>query len=347
MKRVLYITYIDITTGVASSGSSVRPRRIYESFIEKGYEVTLLEGAQLRLKKEERLNNINIIEEILNEKIFDYCYIELPTTPITFKKDLELIKKIRSKGIKIGIYYRDFYWKYPNIWQAKGIKKLYYTLKYKRELTIFKKCADVIFFPTEQAILNFQSFEDMRGIHLAALPPGMEIVETVNYRITNNLIYVGGISNLYRIELFLEALKRVNENGLKINLTLVCRLEELQRRKAIIEPYLKLPWLNIIHTSDPKELKELYKKADMGISSLAQSDYADMSMPIKLGEYLANGLPIIATASKEIANMIKEYKCGVVCDFDVKDIQNKIEEIYSIKVYKKQYKYDYKIKFMG
>lgn len=329
MRSVLYITYIDITTGTAASGSSVRPRRIYESFIEKGYDVTLLEGAQLRNRKEERLNNISTIEEILNKKDFDYCYIELPTTPITFKQDLALIKKIWSKGIKIGIYYRDFHWKYPEIWQAKGIKKIYYWCKYKRELKTFKKYASVIFFPTEQAILNFQLFENMRGIYTAALPPGMQIAGYRNDKINNNLIYVGGISNLYKIELFLEALKRVNENGFKIDLTLVCRFEELQRRRTILEPYLKLPWLNIIHTSDPTELKELYKNADMGISSLSKIDYADMSMPIKIGEYLSNGLPIIATASKEIAKMIKKYKCGIVCDFNVEDIQNKIEEIYS------------------
>ena len=76
MRSVLYITYIDITTGTAASGSSVRPRRIYESFIEKGYDVTLLEGAQLRNRKEERLNNISTIEEILNKKDFEFITVK-------------------------------------------------------------------------------------------------------------------------------------------------------------------------------------------------------------------------------------------------------------------------------
>ena len=329
MKNVLYITYVDVTSGNASSGSSIRPRRIYECFLEREYNVIMLEGAQLRDRKEERLERINQISKILDEKNFDYCYIELPTTPITFQEDINLIKKIKRKEIKIGIFYRDFYWKYPDVWQAKGVKKFYYILKYKKELRVFKKCANVIFFPTEQAIQNFKLFEKMDGVCTSILPPGMEIVKHIHEKIYNNLIYVGGLSNLYKIELFLEALKRINERQLHVGLTLVCRPAELQKRKFVIDPYINYPWLNIVHTSDQRCLKELYEKADMGISSLDKNGYADMSMPIKIGEYLSNGLPIIATASKEIEKMIKTYQCGIVCAHDAENIMNKIEEIYS------------------
>ena len=134
---------------------------------------------------------------------------------------------------------------------------------------------------------------------------------------------------MYKIELFLEALKRINEGQLHVGLTLVCRPAELQKRKAIIDPYINCPWLNIVHTSDQRCLKELYEKADMGISSLDKNEYADMSMPIKVGEYLSNGLPIIATASKEIKKIIDRYQCGIVCLHNVEDIMNKIEEVYS------------------
>lgn len=328
MKNILYITYIDVMQGGASSGSSVRPRRIYECFLQRGYDVVLLEGSQLRDRKKERLYNIRQVEQILDEKYFDYCYIELPTTPITFNEDLQLIKRIRNKGIKIGAFYRDFYWKYPGIWKTSLLRRIYYTFKYKYELNIFKKYINIIFFPTEKAIKTFKSFEAMEGVNMLELPPGVDAISKIHNEIYKTLIYVGGVSGIYKIELFLEAVKQLNEKGMSINFILVCREKEFQAKKETLIPYVNQSWLEIIHTSDKIELNELYAKADLGISTLIRNDYTNMCMPIKIGEYLAHGLPLIATACDEIKRFIEMNQCGFICDDNIEDIKRQIQRIY-------------------
>lgn len=327
-KNVLYITYIDIRRGNTSSGSSVRPKRIYECFLERKYNVTLLEGSQLKEKKKERLYNIKQIEQLIDKKNFGYCYIELPTMPITFRKDLQLIKKIKNKGIKIGAFYRDFYWKYPEIWKVTPIRRIYYTFKYKYQLSIFKKYIDVLFFPTNKSIENFKSFEPMEKVRMLELPPGMEIISKVHDDIYRNIIYVGGVSARYKIELFLEAVKQLNEDDLKIKFTLVCRKDELRAERETLSKYFNEQWLKIIHTSNKSELKALYAKSDLGVSVLVRSDYTNMCMPIKLGEYLSHGLPLIATAGDEIKRFIETNQCGFICDDNVEDIKHQIQRIY-------------------
>ena len=41
---ILYITYVDINSG--TSGSSVRPQKMYRALLDAGHEVKLLSGAQ-------------------------------------------------------------------------------------------------------------------------------------------------------------------------------------------------------------------------------------------------------------------------------------------------------------
>ena len=48
-KNILYITFVDFNE--QKSGSSVRPKKIYDTFLEEGYKVTLLTGLQNRMKE--------------------------------------------------------------------------------------------------------------------------------------------------------------------------------------------------------------------------------------------------------------------------------------------------------
>jgi len=112
-KTVLYITYIDF--GNMLSGSSVRPQKMYQAFIDCGFNIKLLSGSTKNVDKKKRVKNINEIREWLKFNTPDFCYIESPTTHINFKEDRDLIKLIHNKGIKIGYFYRDALYKLGNV----------------------------------------------------------------------------------------------------------------------------------------------------------------------------------------------------------------------------------------
>ena len=46
---ILYIAYVDINSG--TSGSSVRPQKMYRAFLDEGHEVKLLSGSTAALGK--------------------------------------------------------------------------------------------------------------------------------------------------------------------------------------------------------------------------------------------------------------------------------------------------------
>ena len=116
--RVLYITYVD--QSFVSSGSGVRPAKMFKAFQEEGHEVLLLSGMQTHKKRSKQIKGIK--KEIRKCKP-DLCYIESPTYPIMLHADRSLIKYVCKKGIPTGYFYRDFYRQFPDLFPRRtGIK---------------------------------------------------------------------------------------------------------------------------------------------------------------------------------------------------------------------------------
>lgn len=108
---ILYITYVDINSG--TSGSSVRPQKMYRALLDAGHEVKLLSGAQQRWGRKARTEAVQEIRRWLRENRPDICYIESPSMPITFRCDIALIPGKSpewefpsgiSTGISIGCF---------------------------------------------------------------------------------------------------------------------------------------------------------------------------------------------------------------------------------------------------
>lgn len=62
---ILYITYVDINSG--TSGSSVRPQKMYRALLDAGHEVKLLSGAQQRWGRKARTEAVQEIRRWLRE----------------------------------------------------------------------------------------------------------------------------------------------------------------------------------------------------------------------------------------------------------------------------------------
>ena len=68
---ILYITYVDINSG--TSGSSVRPQKMYRAFLDEGHEVKLLSGTQQRWGRKARTEAVQEIRRWLRENRPDIC----------------------------------------------------------------------------------------------------------------------------------------------------------------------------------------------------------------------------------------------------------------------------------
>ena len=291
---ILYITYVDLEGG--TSGSGVRPRKMYDALLSEGHEVRLLSGAQGNLRtRGTRLQRVKETERWLDSHRPDLCYIESPVYPIMWAADRRLIARVHAMGVPVGYFYRDFYRRFPELYPgpADPVGKLKEkALDVLQDLTdrLLRK-ADIVYFPSMAAARLF-SYADMR-----ALPPaGEDRGETYPQSERNTCIYVGGLGGHYGGEILLRVL--------------VCRKQEWD---AVAPELKKGTWLEVHHTSG-SGLTPLYRRAELAVLPIEKTAYTDLAVNVKFFEYLSYGLPVASTDVTAIAELVETNGVGCVSE---------------------------------
>lgn len=318
MKTVdlLYISFVDLD-GQADTGSSVRPKQMLKAFREAGCKVHVLDGWNNHRK--ERRRRVKETMRWLDNHEVRYCYVEPPSGPFFVHADHVLLKKIHARGIPIGLFYRDIYWRFKNQFSHLNLLKFWAIQWMQRyDLAVFKKNVSLFYFPTEQ-MARIADF----GVPYALLPPGADPMTDAEEREASEkrireeavltLFFVGGLSPRYGFDLLLDALKKVNEQEIRLRLCAVCREQEwLAFQKHY--PTEDLPWLSIHHVALGNGLEELYQRADLAVLPLRKMTYTDFAVSVKLFEYAAQEKPIICTHVDAMAEIVSENGLGWVCE---------------------------------
>ncbi|MDE3840171.1 glycosyl transferase [Bacillus methanolicus] len=313
----------------ANSGSKLRPKEIYNAFLEwgnqQGIEILLLSGSsEDRDQQFERWKKQGKLDDLL------FCYMENQTIPLWLtdanhipKKpfvDLKVMKFLKQRNIPVGVFYRDVYWKFDELYPLKGVKKHIMKTIYRLEEKFYEKYCHVIFLPSE-AMGNFVEINRKK----VALPPGgrkREIVRNQSSGQTGKGIYVGGINNEdYGLFLLLDALEIVNKERQVCDLTVVCRQDEYEKLPDNKKERLKHLKVTVKHISG-EALNKLYQEMDFAFIPRIKSTYNDFSVPVKLVEYLSNELPVVATNCAAQEEIINRDGFGVIC----KDEPNSMAE---------------------
>lgn len=315
--KILYITFIDF--GPAKSGSSLRPQRMYDAFLELGHEVLLLSGQQNRRK--ERKARVKEILKQLQSFSPDICYIEPPSGPFFCRIDLKLLRKVSEMGFPVGLFYRDAYWKFASWYRLPFPKKQVLTYLHKRDLKAFQRYCDILYFPSDSMSALF-SHKNKR-----TLPPAAPCREPVSKNgFLHNVIYVGGVSERYGTHILLEAMRMVNEERKQdITLTLVCDEKAIRQLYPDVD---RLPYVHIVSAQGDEALAPLYAAADFGIYSGVRDLYMDFAVPVKLFEYMGFSLPVVSTNPTEAARLIETTASGLVCEDDSPALAQAILEMY-------------------
>lgn len=309
MKTILYITFIDF--GDFSSGSSMRPQMMYKAFEQIGLQVKLLSGSQANVNREQRRKNVEEIHRWLDDHTPDLCYIEPNVDPIINRFDLRLIQRVHKMGVPISFFMRDTYYKLgkefmePQKGLRQRLRTLYINALHARDERMLRSCVDLVYFPTK-LMASYFSFA-----RTDALPPAGEnfLPEAGRERGVTG-IYVGGLSPAYGSRMLMESydiLNRGQQNCL-YKLIVVCRENELR----YIEPYRNAPWLEVCHASGSEQLTPLYRRADVALIPRMKSLYNDITISIKLFEYMGYGLPVVLADSKSMSEIVKRYEIGII-----------------------------------
>ena len=310
---MLYISFVDLDSN-ATTGSHLRPQQMYRAFEEIGCKIKVLDGENNKIKERRRKVNKTILWLLKNKPRF--CYIEPPSGPFFCIEDILLLLELRFFKVPTGIFYRDVYWKYPNMMFGDSffdtIKRQVIIFMQKIDLFFMKRCCTHFFFPSDSMGEMFGGIK-----HKSSLPPGCELknvksdIGFISEDKELTYIYVGGASERYGVDLIIESFKELNKNINISNLILICPENQWIKNYSDHINQFDYPWLSVIHANGP-ELDKYYKQADISIIPLLKTEYNDFAVAIKNFEYVSYLKPILSTNCNETKNIILNGNIGWV-----------------------------------
>lgn len=318
----------------AKAAPMLRPRKMIEAFEANGYHVDVISGfsEDRRIAIEEIKNKINSGVE------YDFMYAEASTMPMLLSDpghmpkhpfmDFDFFSFVKKHGIKIGLFYRDVYWKFDVYKNALPCWKYIPAIAcYKYELKQYGKYIDKLYIPTEK----FYDYINMPALDekVSTLPPGCECVDAETEEKSDRdfsveplkIFYVGGLGAQYQIKELLIAVKET-ENS---EITVCCRQEEWEKEEPNLADAL-CDRVQIVHKSGD-ELRAEYEKADI-CSLLFKPDlYRQLAMPYKAFEYLANLKPVIASEKTAIGDFVENNNIGWTIEYSAEEIKKLLSRI--------------------
>jgi glycosyltransferase involved in cell wall biosynthesis len=318
----------------ANSGSKLRPIEMHKAFLDWGrknhIDIILITGDSA-----EREQQFNTLKEEGKLDNLLFCYMENQTIPLWLTDpkhipmkpfiDRKILSYLKGRNIPTGVFYRDVYWKFDDLYPLKGMKKTIMQSIYRVEERFYEKYCNVIFLPSDSMGKYVNINRDK-----VALPPGgkkkeMRKNDVISFPLKG--LYVGGINNrAYGLPLLLQSLRKFNEEKVRLQLTVVCRKDELEKVSSDILQDIKDLHVTVLHVSG-SELDEVYKETDIAFIPREKTTYNDFSVPVKLVEYLSNGLPVVATNCDAQQDFIESGPYGVVGEAEVDRFIEAIEKI--------------------
>ncbi len=298
------------------SGSQVRPWRLLEAFRESGHEVEAVTGyGAERSRQIERLHT-----DIERGRRFDFIYSEARSIPTLLTErhrvplypllDFRFLRDMRRKGIPVGLYYRDVFWRFDMYrgmlpWPARAVT----VPLYHYDWWWYRRTVDHLFLPSLRMAAHLPGA--WPHDRLSALPPGTQIANDIPVRGSTDgslrLLYVGGVRPpTYDLTPLLESVSAIPS----LRLTLCCRREEWEQHRSYYSPSL-CERVAITHLSG-EQLTDLYAEADLLALILQGSSYLDFAVPVKVFESIGYGVPVMALGNNAAATLIENDDMGWV-----------------------------------
>ena len=322
----------------SKSASGIRPQKMLQAFKDIGYEVFESTGYG-----KERKRSIQVVKkQIINGEKFDFLYSESSTMPTLLTEkhhypthpflDFSFFKFCQKHNIKIGLFYRDIYWKFDDLYKKSLPKcKCFFAVKaYQYDLVKYGQLLSKLYVPSIRMYPYVQN--NQLAPILDVLPPGCETFN-LHSALDNSekrdfkknplhIFYVGGLGNQYQIVDFLEAVKTTP----LCEATICCRKIDWNKNKDILGVYSNCKNIQIIHENG-KNLDKYYRKADICSLMFKPSRYIDFAIPYKAFEYLSWLKPVIVTRNTAIADFVIQNDIGWTIEYTARAIKKQLEQI--------------------
>ena len=249
-----------------------------------------------------------------NEK-FDAVYV-FEVSPVTV--GLPAVEYKKKFGAPIYFNVQDL-WP-ENVEIVLGIKN-------KLIINIINKIVDKIYSASDKILCSSNSFVKNireRGVpkekitfwpQFCSTPDFSDAVKPDSFSDNYfNIVFTGNIGEAQGLDLLVDAAAKLKNNGIRWYI-----IGE-GRDKKRLEKYVKDNCLDnvvfFLGKMSERESNIHTYFADCAYLSFKKNKLFEMTLPAKLQSYMACGVPIIAAAGGESANIIKVANCGFVCQQD-------------------------------
>lgn len=331
MKKCIFYLPYELDP-LAARARMVRPRKMMQAFRDVGYDVFEITGYVAERK--ERIAALKA--EIGAGQRFDFMYAEASTMPTLLTEphhfpthpllDFGFFRYVKKQGIPIGLFYSDIFWKFEDYGKDLSFwKKTAALTCYRYDVKQYERLLDKFYLPTEK-LLDYLGSDRLCAV-AEALPPGASDIPAAPRAEAGQaddpaaltILYVGGVGGYYQIGELLKAVNAVD----RCRMILCCREQDWEKTKNELQPLLS-DRIEVVHKSG-EELEDCYQRADLCSLMFRHNPYIDMSQPVKAYEYLAHGIPMLATEGMAIADFVKRYDIGWTLDDSAEAIAQQLQ----------------------
>lgn len=288
-----------------AAASALRPKKMYEAFASTAAQLRVVQGSLAERKATAR--------RVLDSSDGDpdrFVYFENLTYPNNWSEglrsaiadrdlDYRFLMKASKRDYRIGYFYRDFYWMFPELITTMGrIKKAAYIAESHAEFKRLESLVDVLFVASDAVVPFLEGYAFKRIVPL--LPGcGAFVGDEGRTRVGTSLrlAYIGGLGGHYDLDRLLEVSRD------DIDIKIAVRPDEI-RDKAINGSSVS------VHNVSGEQIDDYLRSADIGLLYFKPSPYMDMAMPYKLFDYAAHGLPILCSAGTAAARVVTDNRIG-------------------------------------
>ncbi len=300
---------------------ATRAYNMYRALEKAGVKVTYLDGWKpaIKIKYRNIRNWLRLFIFFLHSKKSKYIFIENVMNPL-------YLKIIKSFGLPIVIDIRDDLNLHAEAMGVETSKKQ----KLQRVLSNIEnfEVAEIILVPSESYRNYYLKNYEISSEKIISVPNATDINIFNVFPLPKTPIIglVGGMNKGQGFDLLLEAALICKKTI--PNLMVKCAYDCIiytEQYKTLLKKKYALDWIefreDVFYT---KNSSDFIGSLSVFVISLSNNLHHHMSTPTKLYDSMAAGRPIVVTNIKESAQIVKEEKCGLVCDFTPNDMAKKI-----------------------
>jgi glycosyltransferase involved in cell wall biosynthesis len=246
----------------------------------------------------------------------DGIYVESSTT-LPGPADLAFLALARAQRIPVLTYVRDAQQLFSEYDRAWTLKERLSRRVFLPALRILMRLSTHVAYPSRGLARAIK--RDARDPIL--LPPGARLAPAVAPDPdARALLFVGPMNRpTHGAELLVSAVEEARRRGAAVELISISRPgEEL--------PGEAPSWLHR-ELADGTDIERFLPRVMASITPRLRSPYNDLSVPIKVLEYLGYGRPLIVTDTGETAAIVREAGCGVVAPDTVDGLAEAIHAV--------------------